>query len=661
VFNPPEGDFSLELLNELGALTLVSVRGQSELWWAVILESSRLRDLTDGEKKLAGTNTPPIKGGAGKRRENNGGVTYECQRADPPTRATKRKAGAPPKEGVRGLGQVHGIGERRTPLKVACQYRFTVKSLPDDKILVKIKASVLEEGHNHGCDGPTRFLDPWVAALIAEEFYKNDCVTSVYLRKLILETAQAIAVYEGNHESYDERLTALAARTASPTREELITMKDINSVLSKLKRQGNSLATSNVSESIAVFAERNAESVFYYQPGEDGEDEKVWFCSCNTSSPSIATSHPSLTQPENGFVIGICTSWQLEMMREHGHQSVLLMDGTEGTVSVKFTLTIGSVVDKQFGTTIPVFFVLHKYKHRSVLDNVFDSLAVLASNSPRHADWPLRRNPADAPPPPLPSSPHGPAWDAAAAAWQKGNSPARRPPVPQEGPVIPFCFAYLKIDCCPVETAAGEASPWARGWQGEGLSPAEFAMWVSWCSWHLDRAWTRKSNELVANVSVRKRLMNSLTELRNKLIEVRLEAVLHSPLTGVSPQDASAAQFIIRGFVEEWQKVDGVAAFLDYWVDNYAGRRNTRRWLRPVYLARFPVDRHKLIPTGTQGAEGVNSSIKMVDLPHLCASSLFVGASLRHLTCCAAGGRSQRATPEWCWASWCTAPCGASS
>ena len=615
MFNPPEGAFSLAQLHALKALQLVRVRGQSEDWWAVLLPEDRLRDLTDGEKKLAGTNTPPIKGTAGKKRDHNGGVTYECQRASPPTRAKKA---APPREGVRGGGQVHGLGERCTPLKVDCPYRFTVQVQSGGVMLVKIKASVLKEGHNHGCDGPTRFPDPWVSALIAEEYDRNDCVTSTYLRKLILETAQAIAVYEGNYESYEELLAAQTAHTAFPTREELITMQDINSVLRKLRNQSDSLAASDLSDGIAAFAAQNEDSIFFYQPGEGGEDEKVCFGSCNTTSPSIATSDPPLTQPENGFAIGICTPWQLKMLREHGHQSVIIMDGTEGTVSIKYPLTIGSVVDKDFGTTIPVFFVLHKYKHKSVLTDVMYNLGVFASNSARHADWPLRRNPADAPPPPLPPSPHGPAWAAAAAAWQTGNSPARRLPVPQKDPVIPFCPAYLKIDCCAIETAAGESCPWSKGWQGDGLSPAEFAMWVSWCSWHLDRAWTRQSIKLVANVSVRTRLMNSLTDLRNKLVEVLLE-VLQSvqPLT-VCPQDASSAQFIIRGFVEEWRKVDGVNVFLDYWVDNYDGADNVRRWLRPVYLARFPEDRHKLIPTGTQGGEGMNSSIKMVDLPHLC-------------------------------------------
>jgi len=139
VFNPPEGAFSLAQLHALKALQLVRVRGQSEDWWAVLLPEDRLRDLTDGEKKLAGTNTPPIKGTAGKKRDHNGGVTYECQRASPPTRAKKA---APPREGVRGGGQVHGLGERCTPLKVDCPYRFTVQVQSGGVMLVKIKASL---------------------------------------------------------------------------------------------------------------------------------------------------------------------------------------------------------------------------------------------------------------------------------------------------------------------------------------------------------------------------------------------------------------------------------------------------------------------------------------------------------------------------------------
>ncbi len=53
-------------------------------------------------------------------------------------------------------------------------------------------------------------------------------------------------------------------------------------------------------------------------------------------------------------------------------------------------------------------------------------------------------------------------------------------------------------------------------------------------------------------------------------------------------------------------------AFGKYFEDNYT--YTSDRWLRREYLARFPVDMHDYIPTGTQIGESGFSGIKGIDL-----------------------------------------------
>jgi len=305
------------------------------------------------------------------------------------------------------------------------------------------------------------------------------------------------------------------------------------------------------------------------------------------------------------------------MALKHGHQKAVMWDDTEGVVSTKFALSIMSVVDNDFGGTVPIAFILHKRKGKVVCQRILDHLGIFVSNSPRHYGWPLPQDPADAPLPPLPPSPHGPAWGAVAGAWQELNSPMRRAPVQPEGPVVAFCPAYIVIDCDPHETEAAESCLWSRGWQGHGLPAAEFAARVIWCTWHLHRAWARQAADRVSNVQVREQLMGSLSKLRKDLVEVRQLSLLRTP-PALTPlvQDAASATSIVAGFVNVWRTVEAAKSFMDYFEDYYTGTRH--RWLRPQYIARFPEELRKHIPVGTQGAEGLNSSIKMVDLVQLC-------------------------------------------
>lgn len=54
--------------------------------------------------------------------------------------------------------------------------------------------------------------------------------------------------------------------------------------------------------------------------------------------------------------------------------------------------------------------------------------------------------------------------------------------------------------------------------------------------------------------------------------------------------------------------------FADYFEKNYAPPHVFKRWLRRVYMERYPADLDKLIPGGTQLGEGNFSSIKRYDL-----------------------------------------------
>ena len=82
----------------------------------------------------------------------------------------------------------------------------------------------------------------------------------------------------------------------------------------------------------------------------------------------------------------------------------------------------------------------------------------------------------------------------------------------------------LVIDVSAVETKAAEECRWASGWQGDGLPPAEFAMRVVWCMWHLYMAWVRNVEEHVSHPSVRKRIKEMLLGFLRGGVAVRVPA-----------------------------------------------------------------------------------------------------------------------------------------
>jgi hypothetical protein len=206
-------------------------------------------------------------------------------------------------------------------------------------------------------------------------------------------------------------------------------------------------------------------------------------------------------------------------MREFGTGRAIIIDSTKGTNNLKFSLTILFVMN-QFGSFLPVAFMLHKYECAFAFKSFLDNYALFVTNSPRHQGWPGPIPEAVAP------SPHGAGWHAAAAAWRAGNSPL--PPTNVAGPaeapvgdVVACCPAILVADCSVVEAQAARECMWARGFQGVGLAIAVYVMALIWCSWHLDQAWKRKAEELEKNAEVRAALRAALKELRNVNCSVR--------------------------------------------------------------------------------------------------------------------------------------------
>lgn len=312
----------------------------------------------------------------------------------------------------------------------------------------------------------------------------------------------------------------------------------------------------------------------------------------------------------------------------------------------KYTLTVIFVVNSR-GSGIPVSYLLHKYEHTDVLRTWLNHLAVYVSNSPRHASWPapmpeafLSR--AAAPPARAAVPPASPAanltkvvWDGVAMGWRSppGTGPkvaaayvrrviddaavAAAPAIVPEGPVIAFCPAYVGLDCCPKERAALERCLWHFGYQGHGLSPAEFEAWVYWCSWHLDQAWKRKLDEpgVCSDVEVRSTVRQQLKALRNESVQVRLWGLPRAcaaTLTRCGAQVPAMARAVVDGFVASVR--ESCPLFADYFEKWYASDDALKRWLRIVALERYPKDMHRRIPTGSQHGEGGFSTVKRVDM-----------------------------------------------
>ena len=266
---PAEGSFSLAGLRSAGALHSVAVQGQTAPYLGVRLRGARLRDLLDGEKREAGTNTPPRAGKPSKQRLASGGMRFVCQRG------VKRKqtAAKPSQDGVRGGALLKGL--EKEPLKLGCPFRFTVTECSDGTVVVKIEEAVLAAGHTHATDQPTKFLPDWVRAMVELEFADNPEVDAHHVHTVVLQVAQQLAVMESGLRDHAALLEAQLAGKVTPTRAELLTRKDVNSILNKLRKKGNSLAGAELSDGIAEFLARNQADVFLYQPGTDAVDETV--------------------------------------------------------------------------------------------------------------------------------------------------------------------------------------------------------------------------------------------------------------------------------------------------------------------------------------------------------------------------------------------------
>jgi len=266
-------------LNAAGALRALRVSGQRDIFLVVRLSEDRKRDMLDGLKEEGGTNTPLRVSAPGiKRGGANGGEVWECQRGA--KRERESTAAAPKPPGKRGGGLLHGLPAVREPLKVSCPFRFTITH-DGETIVVKIKESVLADGHNHSTDCPARFVSEWVRDLIAMEFAENAEVTAEHLHKIILQAAQQLAVIGSGLTDYKAVREAQAAKKLTPSREELIQMKDVNSILAKLRREGNSLATNNLAPSYVVASLTTSPSLSPTRRGtQNGLCGDVSLCGC---------------------------------------------------------------------------------------------------------------------------------------------------------------------------------------------------------------------------------------------------------------------------------------------------------------------------------------------------------------------------------------------
>ena len=116
---PPPGPFSLMSLHKAGSLLKVA---RPPGWVGVRFASGRIGSFMTGEKKLAGTNTPPRVGG--RHATGGEGVRHACQRgpqrapAAKPAAAESQEAEGEPRR--RGRAILHG--DDPEPLKVDCPY-----------------------------------------------------------------------------------------------------------------------------------------------------------------------------------------------------------------------------------------------------------------------------------------------------------------------------------------------------------------------------------------------------------------------------------------------------------------------------------------------------------------------------------------------------------
>lgn len=260
----------------------------------------------------------------------------------------------------------------------------------------------------------------------------------------------------------------------------------------------------------------------------------------------------------------------------------------------------------QFGSGVPVAFLLHKYQDAGILRGFLDNLAIMASQSARPSSFPG-------------PCPRITGVSLHQAAPSSGAASATTPSL------IQCCPAYCVVDLSVTEKCALEAAAWYEGWQGDGHPAAEFPLRLVWCNWHLGQAWKREAVARVHNPKVRARLITALGELQTNSIQVCAGATLrchtieqcHTTVPHYcahdlpTPQDARLVDPILDGFVTMW--TNETPEFIAYFNKNYVEAFNSDLWIRKVYLARYPPALWHRIPTGTQHGESAFSHIKGID------------------------------------------------
>jgi hypothetical protein len=240
--------------------------------------SDRLGSFMTGEKKLAGTNTPPRV--RGRHAVGGEGVRHACQRG--PQRVPAAKPAATQQREAEGEQRRRGRailhGDDPEPLKLDCPYCFTVQEHEDGTVTVRINEAVLVAGHNHDGARPQKFVSPWVEDVIKDYYSRNPKVTAKYLVEELAAVAEDFAAVESMFDSFDETLDAYGKGKIRVERDAFVDAKYIGGVLRKLRRAKSGVVLSDEGEDIKRWVEEHYEDVTIYQPGEpvaEGEAEDV--------------------------------------------------------------------------------------------------------------------------------------------------------------------------------------------------------------------------------------------------------------------------------------------------------------------------------------------------------------------------------------------------
>lgn len=264
---PPAGPFSLKAAQKAGQLQPLALRAKGN-WLGVRFPADRMSDFLEGEGKAAGTNAPPVMGGA----RAGEAVRYECHRAGVPKRAAKAPvAGAASAPAVPGAKRRRGgalaHGDDWEHLKIGCPWRFNVAQYEDGTAEVRIREEVFAAGHSHDTDTVARFYPQWINDYIAAEYHKNSKISiDTLLDDLNSVGEDTVARAEG-YTTFIEYLTALEKGAAKADKTAFVLRKHVTSVIDQL-RKNEAVLRNNEPAAVQVWVREHLGDVFLYQAGE---------------------------------------------------------------------------------------------------------------------------------------------------------------------------------------------------------------------------------------------------------------------------------------------------------------------------------------------------------------------------------------------------------